>query len=41
MVGRIAKLLVDAGADVAMKNKQEETAFEIALGSEPIPSLSH
>jgi len=41
MVGRIAKLLVDAGADVAMKNKQGETAFEIALGSEPIPSFSH
>ena len=39
MVGRIAKLLVDAGADVAMENEQEETAFAIALGSDQIPFL--
>ncbi len=39
MVGRIAKLLVEAGADVAMKNEQGETAFAIALKSDQIPFL--
>jgi len=39
MVGRIAKLLVDSGADVAIKNEKEETAFALALGSNQIPFL--